>query len=200
MISVTSASIKNALTQSNDEDSDGFTSNAVRDYIISCQASFISNFFKAIVAVGGSQEVVYARPGNYHIVLKDRKGFIKIALQTGASLVPVFSFGENDIYNQPSTEPGTVVRKLQDLIKNLIGITPPVVNGRGFFQYSYGLIPRRLPITTVVGTPIDVIKNQSPTDKEIEELHKKFVESLTKLFDDHKSDFTADDDIQLILK
>lgn len=206
MISVTPSSIRNALMQSNDGDADcnadGFTSNAVSNCFVSCQFSFILYFFfKAIIAVGGSQEVIYARPGNYHVVLKNRKGFIKLALQTGASLVPVFSFGENDIYNQPSNEPGTALRKFQDFIKTFLGITPPIVNGRGFFQYSFGLIPLRIPIATVVGAPIDVIKNQSPTDKEIDELHKKFVESLAKLFSDHKSEFTSvHDEIQLILE
>ena len=31
------------------------------------------------------------------LVLERRKGFVKIAMQEGASLVPSFTFGENDI-------------------------------------------------------------------------------------------------------
>lgn len=131
--------------------------------------------------------MVHARPGNYHIVLKNRKGFIKIAIQTGASLVPVFSFGEIDIYNQPPNEPGTKIRAFQELFKRVVGITPPIVNGRGFLQYSFGLIPRRSAITTVVGSPIEVIKNPAPTNEEINSLHDKFTDSLRNLFEQHKN-------------
>lgn len=51
------------------------------------------------MSVGGAQESLNAKPGHYQIVLKKRKGFIKLVLQTGASLVPVFSFGEGKNLN-----------------------------------------------------------------------------------------------------
>lgn len=148
--------------------------------IISCQA---------VVAIGGSQEVILARPGNYKIILRNRKGFVKIAIQTGASLVPVISFGENELFDQPSNEPGTILRRFQDVFKTFIGVVPPIIIGRGFFQYSFGVIPRRLAITTVVGAPIQVNKAERPTDKEISELHEKFIAELTKLFDVHKGKY-----------
>lgn len=47
-----------------------------------------------ILSVGGAQEAMKSKPGEYKIYLKKRKGFIKVVLETGASLVPVFSFGE----------------------------------------------------------------------------------------------------------
>ena len=37
-------------------------------------------------------------PGTFNVVLGRRKGFVRLALQTGASLVPVVSFGENDMF------------------------------------------------------------------------------------------------------
>lgn len=46
--------------------------------------------------VGGAQEALNARPGVYKIVLRQRKGFVKLAIQTGSTLVPVFSFSEVD--------------------------------------------------------------------------------------------------------
>jgi 1-acyl-sn-glycerol-3-phosphate acyltransferase len=48
-----------------------------------------------------------------------RNGFIKIALQTGASLVPVYAFGENDAYEQLDNKPGTVLRWIQDTAKKV---------------------------------------------------------------------------------
>jgi len=38
-----------------------------------------------------------AHPGTADLTLKKRIGFIKMAIKEGADLVPVFSFGENDV-------------------------------------------------------------------------------------------------------
>ena len=85
-----------------------------------------------------------------------RKGFIKIALQHGAQLVPTFSFGEAYIYNIRSTQPGTWIYTLQERFKNMVGFAPVLFMGRGLFQYSFGLIPHRKPVNIVVGEPIQV--------------------------------------------
>lgn len=55
--------------------------------------------------------------------------FIKLALETGASLVPVFSFGEVDIYDQVSNPHGSALRRLQEFILNRFGFTLPIVKG-----------------------------------------------------------------------
>ena len=36
-----------------------------------------------VVVVGGAAEALEARPGNFKLVLKNRKGFVKMALKTG---------------------------------------------------------------------------------------------------------------------
>lgn len=144
--------------------------------------------------VGGAQEALNARPGIYKLVLRKRKGFCRIAIQTGASIVPVFSFNEVEVFDQPSNEPGTKIRKFQDFFKKWTGVAPAIFIGRGFLQYSYGLIPRRHPITTVVGAPISTVLNQTPSAKEIDELHEKFITALDKLFEDHKQKYLKNAD------
>ncbi|KAJ9107398.1 hypothetical protein QFC21_000848 [Naganishia friedmannii] len=52
------------------------------------------------IVVGGAAESLAAHPGTNDLTLRKRLGFIKIAVREGADLVPVFSFGENDIYDQ----------------------------------------------------------------------------------------------------
>ena len=37
----------------------------------------------AIIVVGGAEEALEARPGNYNLKLKNRKGFIKMAIKNG---------------------------------------------------------------------------------------------------------------------
>lgn len=168
-------SLRILLTQSNDpndkSNNDGYTSNA------------------PVLMVGGAQEAFSAFPGQYRFVLKNRKGFVKVALKTGAPLVPAISFGENDIFELVNHPPGSVIRKIQDTIKKYTQFAPVHLNGRGFLQYNFGFIPRRHPITTVIGAPIQVNKNPNPSDAEIEELHALFCKRLTELFNTHKTKY-----------
>lgn len=47
--------------------------------------------------MGGAAESLAAHPGTADLTLRKRMGFIKMAIREGADLVPVFSFGENDV-------------------------------------------------------------------------------------------------------
>lgn len=91
------------------------------------------------------------------------------------------------------------MRIFQDFIKNSIGITPPIIQGRGFFQYSYGIIPRRSPIITIVGAPIETLQRNTPTDEEVTEMHQKFIYELRKLFDLYKNEFSKNPATKLFI-
>lgn len=98
--------------------------------------------------VGGAREALLTHPGSYKFYVKSRKGFVRLALETGASIVPVISFGEPELYDQIETE-GTYLRTIQDLYKKITGIAPLLFVGRGVIQYSFGIVPRRHPLNVV---------------------------------------------------
>ncbi|XP_032681289.1 2-acylglycerol O-acyltransferase 2-B-like [Odontomachus brunneus] len=142
-----------------------------------------------ILIVGGASESLESRPGTYRILVKKRKGFVKLALQHGVPLVPVFSFGETDLFNQLYGPEGSLFRRFQHYIRKSIGLAPVIFSGRGFFQYSFGLIPKRAPISVVVGSPIELPKIAQPTADQINEYHEKFIQRLTELFETHKHNY-----------
>ena len=47
---------------------------------------------------GGISEMFYGNGGEEQIVLRKRKGFCKLALETGACLVPVYAMGTNQVF------------------------------------------------------------------------------------------------------
>ena len=63
-----------------------------------------------------------------------------------AHLVPVYGFGENDLLCQAQYP---WLRNLQESFRSWSGIAPVMFYGRGIFQYSFGLMPFRVPVTLV---------------------------------------------------
>ena len=112
-----------------------------------------------------------------NLVLHKRKGFIKLALRHGAGLVPVFVFGETQLYRQSG-----VVAGLQDWVRNMIGIAPVIFYGQGFFQNSFGFLPRRSPMYVVVGEPIPVTRVAELGQEDIDRLHALYVKKIRKLY------------------
>lgn len=151
----------------------------------------------AVIVVGGAAEALEAHPGHYVVKLKSRKGFVKMALKHGASLVPVFSFGENEVFDQADNPVGSKIREIQDKLTHILGFSPPLFHGRGVFNYTIGLLPFRTPIHTIVGKPISVDKVEEPDDKVVEEYHGKYIDALTTLFDEHKSKYGFAEDVML---
>merc|ERR1711957_450309 len=140
----------------------------------------------ATLVTGGALESMYAQPYTSKVVLKSRAGFVKIALQTGASLVPVWGFGENNLYeNLAAGSPGLL--RWQRKIQQVISFAPLLVAGRGVFSYSGGMLPRRRVISVVVGEPIHVGNPEpNPTNEQITEMHNKYKEAVLDLFAKYK--------------
>lgn len=61
-----------------------------------------------------------------------------------ADLVPVYSFGENELFKQVIFSDGSLGRRLQDLFKKIVGFAPCLFVGE-----RMAVVPYRTPITTV---------------------------------------------------
>ncbi|KAJ3589158.1 hypothetical protein NHX12_010006 [Muraenolepis orangiensis] len=147
-----------------------------------------------VIAVGGAPEALDAHPGTYNVLLAEKKGFIKLAMEHGAHLVPIFSFGENEVFDQVGNERGTWLRAIQERLQAVMGISLPLFHARGVFQYSFGVLPYRKPIHTVVGRPIRVERNEKPSGEQLDALHQLYMDELNDLFDKHKTDYGLDKD------
>jgi len=142
-----------------------------------------------VLIIGGANEALEAKEGNFRLCYKQRKGFVKIALRHGVSLVPMYCFGENNIYEQVPNPPGSFVRKMQQFLVQRMGFSMPVLHGRGIFNYTFGILPFRRAITTVVGKPIDIPKVENPGQEEIDKWHEVYGKALVELFEEHKTKY-----------
>jgi len=141
------------------------------------------------IVVGGARESLDARPGSIKLVLNRRKGFVKMAIRTGADLVPVLAFGENDVYDQLDTDSHPYIHKFQMLVKKFMGFTVPIFHARGVFNYDVGMMPYRRPINIVVGRPIRVMQDTHPDNDYINEIHQQYVDELMRIWHEHKDTF-----------
>lgn len=92
------------------------------------------------IVVGGARESLDALPYTLRLVLKRRKGFVKLGIRQGADLVPVLAFGENDIYDQFDTEAHPWIHKGQMVVKKLMGFTVSWIGELWYLQIHLAYI------------------------------------------------------------
>lgn len=144
-----------------------------------------------MIFVGGEKEQLLTQPHQHLIVVRERKGFIKLSLQYGCSLVPMYCFGENELYS----------------VSNLF------LDFRKYLQHHYQIglpicfgvfgswIPFQIPLNIEIGKPIhvDKIAKDKITQKDIDNLHQRFMEEMNRLFETSKEKYGVSKDTKLII-
>lgn len=142
---------------------------------------------RSIVLVpGGQREILHSRIDRDTMTLvKKHKGFVRLAIKHGASLVPVLSFGEEQILGNIDAP------AMQSWTRKYVGFGFPLYpHGRW-----YSPIPMRESVTVVVGHPIPLAQyhdrlhpstNEPPSDL-VDEIHAHYFECLSQLFEDQKA-------------
>ncbi|KAL2840033.1 diacylglycerol acyltransferase-domain-containing protein [Aspergillus pseudodeflectus] len=144
---------------------------------------------KAItISVGGSREYRIAQPGTMGIVIKIRKGFIRLAVETGAELVPVLVFGENDLFAPIHIESFSIKGLIAWAWEKAVG--HKVAFSLGQFDI---FCPFRKPLHVVVGRPIEVKQQRFDIqDEYVEELQAKYVDELKAIWANWRDTFEHD--------
>lgn len=124
---------------------------------------------------GGVEELNKTESGKMKIVLKKRKGFLRIARDLEIPIVPVLTFGENELF--PPIR-GFWTEKVQGYLKRWFGISLPIPTWQSienWFLLMKGPLDQK--VVTWVGPPIFSTKKEG-----LEHLREKVVISLAELY------------------
>ena len=115
------------------------------------------------------------------LVLKNRTGIFRIAIDSQVPLVPVLAFGENDLFEQIDTEWN---KQLQIFIESCISIQLPIPTWK-CIKHWFTLLrkPFNNPVKTFVGEPVYPFP-----DDTVDSFRDRYVDQLNDLYDKHRPD------------
>jgi 1-acyl-sn-glycerol-3-phosphate acyltransferase len=131
-----------------------------------------------MVRPGGEAEQLRTTRGKEIVYLKNRRGFLRLAMSKGIPVVPCYVFGASDYHY---TWGG--IFSPREFIQKRFGVCLPIAMG-----YFGTLCPLPVKTTVVFGVPMTftVKEKGNPSHEELLNAHKTFCDELTKLFDTHK--------------
>ncbi|KAJ1672724.1 hypothetical protein EV182_006619, partial [Spiromyces aspiralis] len=98
----------------------------------SIRALLRSNNSSALIVVGGVPEMLHGEPGKPELCLNNHKGFVREAILSGASLVPLYMFGETSVYRRLPVCPRSAISRANHWFRNKFKIAFPLYYGRCF--------------------------------------------------------------------
>ena len=142
----------------------------------------LNQYSRIAIIPGGIAEMYLINDKTEEIYLKERKGFIKAAIQEGSSIVPTYFYGNTTLFTiiGGSGSTDSFLAKLSRSLKMSIMF---------FYGRFFLPIPYRKPLLMVCGKAIEVRKNDNPTIEEIDEVLEKLKDSVTKLYYEKRPDW-----------
>lgn len=133
------------------------------------------------VMPGGTREMMKSGSKTMRLVLKDRTGVFKLALETGTPIVPVLTFGEDELFPQLDTP---ILRTINQWLYSNWKFAIPLMSITSVANWMHLADSPLPPIRSHAGEPIQVQKTEASMEK-IQELRETYQESLKKLFEKH---------------
>ncbi|KAL3764750.1 hypothetical protein ACHAW5_011301 [Stephanodiscus triporus] len=127
-----------------------------------------------LIYVGGIAELFKSCRTEERLYLKERKGFIKLALTEGVDVVPAYLFGNSSVLSVLKHGPlAALSRKLQ------VSLTI-------FWGKFYLPIPRDEKLLYVVGKPIGLPHLEHPKQEDIDKWHAKYCDEVRVIYETFK--------------
>lgn len=137
---------------------------------------------------GGFEEATIYAYGKHRVFIKERKGFIKLALQYGYTVRPVYTFGEELTY-----------RSLHYFLQLRLVLNRYKIPGVLFLGslWCFFMPKSNLNLITVVGKALELPHIPHPTRADVDKYHDQYVEALQSLFDRNKHKYAHDPKAEL---
>ena len=131
------------------------------------------------ISLGGIDEMGRLKHKQLELVIRKRKGIFRIALETGSPIVPVLTYGENELF--PETDNAFLVYINKQLYKHL-KIRLPFLSFESMNNWLKLTTQSLDPIYTYTGRPIHVKKIENPTPRQIDILRRVYIQRVRELF------------------
>lgn len=123
---------------------------------------------------GGLAELFLSSREKETLYMKNRKGIVHIAIQKKAKIVPIYTFGNTQYFNQLATYDGIFSKFSRKLQASFT-----------FFWGQYFLpIPYPTKSVIVIGKAVELPPGDSPED--LEDMHKRWMETIEELYEKYK--------------
>merc|ERR1712187_816996 len=122
------------------------------------------------------------------LVMQDRKGYAKLAIENGRDIIPGFCFGEKWIH-KTSQLPAFLMGFMR-----IFRLSGKLLKGRGRTFRGF-----KKPLNYVWGESIKVGKQLEVEEKYLDEIHEQVVKSVQSIFERYKSRFGYDEDESLVI-
>ncbi|KAL1508401.1 hypothetical protein AB1Y20_004511 [Prymnesium parvum] len=131
---------------------------------------------------GGIKEQAQTLHDQEQAFFASKLGFIRLAIKYGRPLMPLYIFGENQLYKRVHG-----LEWLTRSIQSLTGLTLPIVTAKWGLPQA-GLLPIATDIHVRWGNAIDVgDPDDNPSDARVEEVFQLYLVELQRIFDENAS-------------
>ena len=148
--------------------------------------NFLKNGYSISLFLGGARESGYSGLGSNKLIVNNRWGIFKLALENGVDIIPVYTFQENNFYQAYLSD-----NFILEFIHKYTGFWLPI--GKCNLK--------RLKYTSVIGKSISVEKLPNYSNNDIIILREKYKKELNYLFEKYKYlDSSLDKNLNLQFK